>query len=484
MTHVWSPATRAEVAARLSRPDLGRWLGQVQQVRHCAHPVRLVGASDTIDPATGEVARLLHLGGRAGRRDLCALREPAGVGVPVLLARVQGRRVACADGRRRRRDEGRPRRRSPRIRWCSPPSPRRRSGRSMRRRSPAGPAARRCLPRSGDRRQLCPHGRPALVHGRPRPRRRRWPGSRCAPDCYDYAGHLVWQWWAPELWRRFTITLRRRLAPHLGLSETAARRLVRVQFAKVAEFQRRGVIHFHALIRLDGATHRRRRSTRRRPSSVDSEHAGRARPRRRRGRVGYAAPPIDRDDQPRRLRFGAQLDARPVTGTADRDEPRRASCTRRRSPPTSRSTPPKPPPTSRPTKRRRTGTCAGSGPPLGQLAARAAIAGLHRREHPYRRLGSVGRHARLPRPLRHQVPPLLDHPRPAPPSPPRPRPPPHPAPRAEPAGWVDDDQADARDDHSGDRVLAVRRAWAGSPPETPPSPPPPPPEPATTDRTG
>jgi hypothetical protein len=27
---------------------------------------------------------------------------------------------------------------------------------------------------------------------------------------------------------------------------------VRVQFAKVAEFQRRGIVHFHALIRLDG----------------------------------------------------------------------------------------------------------------------------------------------------------------------------------------------------------------------------------------
>ncbi|MCW2805998.1 MAG: hypothetical protein QOF52_1474 [Propionibacteriaceae bacterium] len=77
-------------------------------------------------------------------------------------------------------------------------------------------------------------------------------GQPLCPDCYDYAGHLMWQWWAPELWRRFTITLRRRLVAHLGLSETAARQRVRVQFAKVAEFQRRGIIHFHALIRLDG----------------------------------------------------------------------------------------------------------------------------------------------------------------------------------------------------------------------------------------
>src|SRR5688500_4699378 len=51
----WSTSTQAQVAARLGRPDLGRWLGQVQQVRHCAHPVRLAGTSHIIDPATGEV---------------------------------------------------------------------------------------------------------------------------------------------------------------------------------------------------------------------------------------------------------------------------------------------------------------------------------------------------------------------------------------------------------------------------------------------
>ena len=37
------------------------------------------------------------------------------------------------------------------------------------------------------------------------------------------------------------------------MSEHKSRRYFRLQFAKVAEFQRRGAIHFHALIRLDGA---------------------------------------------------------------------------------------------------------------------------------------------------------------------------------------------------------------------------------------
>jgi hypothetical protein len=38
------------------------------------------------------------------------------------------------------------------------------------------------------------------------------------------------------------------------VDEAGLRRLVRVSYAKVAEFQRRGAVHFHAVIRLDAAT--------------------------------------------------------------------------------------------------------------------------------------------------------------------------------------------------------------------------------------
>lgn len=30
-------------------------------------------------------------------------------------------------------------------------------------------------------------------------------GQPLCGDCYDYASHVVWQWWAPGLWRRFSI---------------------------------------------------------------------------------------------------------------------------------------------------------------------------------------------------------------------------------------------------------------------------------------
>ena len=68
--------------------------------------------------------------------------------------------------------------------------------------------------------------------------------------CYDYTGAVLFNAYAPELWRRFTITLRRTLAQQAGLTGKALTAQVRVSYAKGAEDQRRGVVHFHAIIRL------------------------------------------------------------------------------------------------------------------------------------------------------------------------------------------------------------------------------------------
>jgi hypothetical protein len=59
---------------------------------------------------------------------------------------------------------------------------------------------------------------------------------------------VVWNAHAGELWRRTVITIRRRIAK-LARAHDAR---VNVSYAKVAEFQRRGLIHFHAIFRLDG----------------------------------------------------------------------------------------------------------------------------------------------------------------------------------------------------------------------------------------
>lgn len=75
-------------------------------------------------------------------------------------------------------------------------------------------------------------------------------GEPLCRDCYDYLGHVVFTWHLPELWRRFTITLRRALAKTFKAAGHQAGS-VRVSFVKVTEMQARAIPHIHALIRLD-----------------------------------------------------------------------------------------------------------------------------------------------------------------------------------------------------------------------------------------
>jgi len=98
----------------------------------------------------------------------------------------------------------------------------------------------------------CDHGRIVrcdCTHGAEDPT----VGQPLCSDCYDYVGHVLFAWHAPELWRRFTIRLRRSLAQELR-SCGADPKGTRPSFVKVVELQRRGVPHFHAVVRLDAAS--------------------------------------------------------------------------------------------------------------------------------------------------------------------------------------------------------------------------------------
>jgi hypothetical protein len=107
----------------------------------------------------------------------------------------------------------------------------------------------RCRPRR--RSETCPHGVRLSCPDR-HPRDDPLLGEPLCRDCYDYTGAVLFNAYAPELWRRFTIALRRSLARQAGLPNSALATQLRVSYAKVAEYQRRGVVHFHAIIRLDG----------------------------------------------------------------------------------------------------------------------------------------------------------------------------------------------------------------------------------------
>jgi hypothetical protein len=109
----------------------------------------------------------------------------------------------------------------------------------------------RCRSRRASR--TCPHGIRMSCTEKHAPHDDRLGEPLCS-ECYDYTGSVLFNACAPELWRRFIITLVRALARQAGLSNKALAAQVRLSYAKVAEYQRRGVVHFHAVIRLDGPT--------------------------------------------------------------------------------------------------------------------------------------------------------------------------------------------------------------------------------------
>jgi hypothetical protein len=78
--------------------------------------------------------------------------------------------------------------------------------------------------------------------------------SRCVPAATRPAPKSSGTPWPGGCGRRTTIYLYRALAQLAGVTEAELRGAVRISFAKVAEYQKRGAVHFHAIIRLDAAT--------------------------------------------------------------------------------------------------------------------------------------------------------------------------------------------------------------------------------------
>ena len=107
-----------------------------------------------------------------------------------------------------------------------------------------------CRPRRDVNARRCLHGRDISCprrHGEDDPRL----GRPLCCDCYDYDAAVLFNAYAGDLWRRFTTYLPRCFARLAGLGVTALRDRVRIRYVKVAEYQARGVVHFHAIIRLD-----------------------------------------------------------------------------------------------------------------------------------------------------------------------------------------------------------------------------------------
>lgn len=77
-------------------------------------------------------------------------------------------------------------------------------------------------------------------------------GAPLCPACFDYEGAVLWNAHAGRLWARTATLIRQRIARGAGLSIREGMRLVRCSYVKVAEFQRRGLVHLHVVVRADG----------------------------------------------------------------------------------------------------------------------------------------------------------------------------------------------------------------------------------------
>jgi hypothetical protein len=232
-----------ELLDRATRPDYHAWLAGTTAAHGCTRPVRLHGTIRDLDPATGEVLRVLDTeelpdkvlyapcgDRRASVCPACAETYRAdtyqlikagltgGKGIPETVA---GHPCVFAT--------------------FTAPS----FGPVHTRHPLPGGRAARCRPRR--KAVLCPHGR-RLSCGQRHKDTDPCLGRPLCPDCYDYHGAVVWNAHAPELWRRTTIAIRRHLAKTARAAEAGT---VRLSYAKVAEFQARGLVHFHAIFRLD-----------------------------------------------------------------------------------------------------------------------------------------------------------------------------------------------------------------------------------------
>jgi hypothetical protein len=297
-------AQQQAVVARLVDGSFGDWSEAAAGVGYCARPVRLVGNSMTIDATTGEVLS-----------SFSSNNAPLG-----MLYRACGNRrdsVCPACSRTYARDTYA----MIQTGMCG--------GKTVPEEVAENPLlfvtltaptfgpvhghrdGQRCRPR--DRAQRCPHGRPSGClrnHAPDDPAN----GSPICPDCYDWDSAMVWQWWAPELWRRTTIALRRALAAALGIPERSLGDIASLQYAKVAEYQARGLIHFHALIRLDGPDGPGS------PALLIGRDLADLVKNATRG-VTYLAAPVDDEDTPRVLGWGQQLDVRVVRAGRRVDTP-------------------------------------------------------------------------------------------------------------------------------------------------------------------
>ncbi|MFI6637440.1 replication initiator [Nonomuraea fuscirosea] len=327
-----STSVLGQMIARVADDDdYRRWAGQVERAGYCVRPVRLSGSAMTVDQGTGEVAARYDSSGEPGGVLLVACKDRRESVCPPCAARYRadawhvfaagvtaGRGEAAgestdesADGL----DDGDDRRGNPIVlaTFTAPSFGKVHAFRD-------GGVCRAV--RGGQDGQGGKRGKGRCEHGRPLgcPARHDAAdgliGAPLCVDCADLAGQVLWNAHVGELWRRTVIYVYRALAalaPALGgrpVGVRQIRELLRLSYVKVAEFQKRGVVHLHVLARLDGVNPDDPDAVMPAPAWAGVELL-RAALEQAAGRVSVALPVVDAHTAAV-ARWGRQLDVRPV----------------------------------------------------------------------------------------------------------------------------------------------------------------------------
>jgi hypothetical protein len=230
----------------LAGPEFAAWLRQIERLGGCASPVYLTGFTATRDASTGE---LLHVftsasqpygrfavGCRNRRVEVClpcAYLHKGDTYQIVVSGLVGGKGVPQEVASH------------PRV-FATLTAP---SFGTVHRAADSDNPRDRCHTRRDG--GLCAHG-VALGCDARHSKRDALLGVPLCPDCYDRTGAVLWNASVGRLWERVLVGMPRELAKRAGLRVRRVGAHARVSFTKVTEYQHRGSVHLHAVVRIDG----------------------------------------------------------------------------------------------------------------------------------------------------------------------------------------------------------------------------------------
>ncbi|RZT84611.1 hypothetical protein EV383_1458 [Pseudonocardia sediminis] len=233
----------ADALARAGDEGYGRWLDHVSPAAGCAHPVKLSGTVYRVEQSTGRITSERHTSEmpdgliytacgnrRASVCPSCAETYRADTFQLVTAGLVGGKGTPASVA-------GHP----TVFLTVTAPS----FGAVHSHRTGSNGRLLPCHPRRDA--TLCEHGVAPACWER-HAETDSVVGQPMCLDCYDHPHQAVWNMHVGELWRRTMIGANRDLRHLERLHKTR----MRLSYTKVAEFQARGAVHLHALVRLDG----------------------------------------------------------------------------------------------------------------------------------------------------------------------------------------------------------------------------------------